>query len=60
LQVSPDLEAAARICGARTMDVMWRIVAPLVRPSLVYAVLWTAMLVFREVSMALMLQQSSQ
>jgi iron(III) transport system permease protein len=34
---------------------MWKIIVPLVRPSLEFGALWTALLTFREVSMALML-----
>jgi iron(III) transport system permease protein len=59
LQVKPDLEECARLCGARSTATMWRIIVPLVKPSLLYAGLWTAMLTFREVSMALMLQEAN-
>lgn len=55
LQVSPELEEAANVCGARGMSAMWKIVLPLIKPSLLYAGLWTALLSFREVSMALFL-----
>jgi iron(III) transport system permease protein len=55
LQVSPELEEAANVCGARGIAAMWRIVIPLVKPSLLYAGLWTVLLSFREVSMALFL-----
>jgi iron(III) transport system permease protein len=37
---------------------MRRIVAPLIKPSLIFAGLWTAMLTFREVTMALFLTES--
>jgi iron(III) transport system permease protein len=55
LQVQPELEESARVCGARNTTTIWRIVVPLVKPSLVFAGLWTALLTFREVSMALFL-----
>jgi iron(III) transport system permease protein len=55
LQVQPELEESAHVCGARNTTTMWRIVVPLVKPSLVFAALWTALLAFREVSMALFL-----
>ncbi len=58
VQVQQELEECAQLCGARNATVMWRIIVPLVKPSLVYAGLWTAMLTFREVSMALMLSES--
>lgn len=55
LQVQQELEEAALVCGARKWVSMWRVMVPLVRPSLLFAGLWTALLVFREVSMALLL-----
>jgi iron(III) transport system permease protein len=55
IQVQQELEDAAMICGARKWVSMWRVMVPLIRPSLVFAGLWTALLVFREVSMALLL-----
>jgi len=58
VQVQQELEECAQLCGARNTTIMWRIIVPLVKPSLVYAGLWTAMLTFREVSMALMLSES--
>jgi iron(III) transport system permease protein len=59
LQVHHELEECARVCGARTFSTMWRVVIPLVRPSLVFAALWTALLSFSEVSMALFLTSTS-
>jgi iron(III) transport system permease protein len=59
LQVHHELEECARVCGARTFSTMWRVVIPLVRPSLVFAGLWTALLSFSEVSMALFLTSTS-
>jgi iron(III) transport system permease protein len=55
IQVQQELEDAALICGARKWVSMLHVMAPLIRPSLVFAGLWTALLVFREVSMALLL-----
>jgi iron(III) transport system permease protein len=55
LQVGRELEESAQVCGARRLGTMWWVVAPLVRSSLVFGGLWTALLVFREVSMPLML-----
>lgn len=56
IQISQELEDAAAVCGARTWIIMWQVVVPLIGPALVFAGLWTALLVFREVSMALMLR----
>ncbi len=55
LQVGRELEESAQVCGARRFGTMWWVVAPLVRSSLVFGGLWTGLLVFREVSMPLML-----
>jgi iron(III) transport system permease protein len=55
LQVSQELEDAAAICGVGKLRAIRRIMVPLIMPSLLFAGMWTAMLVFREVSMALML-----
>ncbi|HEY7062550.1 MAG TPA: hypothetical protein VII06_13805 [Chloroflexota bacterium] len=55
LQISPDLEEAARVAGAQNRTLFGWITLPLVRDSLVFAFLWTALLAAREVSMALFL-----
>ena len=55
LQVGRELEESAQVCGARRLGTMWWVMAPLIRPSLVFGGLWTGLLVFREISMALML-----
>ncbi len=55
LQVGRELEESAQVCGARRLGTMWWVIAPLIRPSLVFGGLWTGLLVFREISMALML-----
>lgn len=59
LQVAPELEHCARVCGAGNIPTMARVVAPLIGPSLLFAALWTALLTFREVSVALMLTQTN-
>src|SRR5581483_762226 len=48
LQVSQELEEQARVAGAGPIEALRRVVVPLVRPSLVFAGLWTALLTFRE------------
>ncbi len=55
LQVHRELEEQALLCGARPLATLRRIVAPLAKGSLVFAGLWTALLTFREVTMALFL-----
>ena len=55
IQVSQELEDAAATCGSGRLGTIWRVLLPLIGPSLLFAGLWTALLVFRELSMALML-----
>jgi iron(III) transport system permease protein len=55
LQVGKELEESAQVCGARRWGTMWWVIAPLITPSLVFGGLWTALLIFREITMALML-----
>ena len=54
-QVHHELEESAQVCGTKNATVMRRIVFPLVKPSVIYLAIWTAMLSFQEVTMALFL-----
>ena len=58
LQLHRDLEEAAYICRAGFLGTMWKVVIPLIKPSLVYAALWVALLSGREVSMGLLLAET--
>jgi len=55
LQIGRELEESAQVCGARRFRTMWWVVVPLVKPSLVFGGIWSGLLVFSEISMALML-----
>jgi iron(III) transport system permease protein len=55
LQVGKELEESAHVCGARRLGTIGWVIAPLISPSLLFGGLWTGLLVFREVTMALML-----
>jgi iron(III) transport system permease protein len=55
LQVHHELEESARICGATNISTWRWVVLPLIVPALTYTGLWTAILTFREVTMALFL-----
>ncbi|MBI2360292.1 MAG: ABC transporter permease subunit [Deltaproteobacteria bacterium] len=57
LQVQSDLEAYAQTCRATNLPIIRRIVAPLIKPSLVFAGLCTALLRLQEVTMALLLSE---
>jgi len=58
VQIQQDLEECAQVCGARNFVIMWRIIVPLIKPSLAFAGLWTALRTFREITMALLLAES--
>jgi iron(III) transport system permease protein len=58
VQIQSDLEECAQLCGLSNIAVMQRIIVPLIKPSLVFAGVWTALLTFREVTMALFLSES--
>jgi iron(III) transport system permease protein len=55
IQVQRELEEAAEMSGANTVTTMRRVLFPLIRPSIVYLAVWTALLTLQEVSMALFL-----
>jgi iron(III) transport system permease protein len=55
LQISRELEEAAYICGSRQIVVWWKLIVPIIGRSLLFLGLWTGLLSFREVSIALML-----
>lgn len=54
-QVHHELEEVAQVCGTGTPTIMRTIILPLIKPSVIYLVLWTAMLSYQEVTMALFL-----
>jgi iron(III) transport system permease protein len=55
LQLHRDLEEAATMSGGATGTVMRRVLLPLLTPTLIYAWLWTALLTFRELTLAVLL-----
>ena len=55
IQIHQDLEEAAVMSGASTGGTVWRILVPLMAPSLIYAWLWIALLTFRELTLAVLL-----
>jgi iron(III) transport system permease protein len=57
-QIHPELEEAAFVGGLPLWQVMRKILLPLLRPALVYAWLWMALLCFRELTMASVLVTS--
>jgi iron(III) transport system permease protein len=57
-QIHPELEEAAFVGGLPLWQVMRKILLPLLKPALVYAWLWMALLCFRELTMASVLVTS--
>jgi len=55
IQIHPELEEAGAVAGAGTLTALRRILLPLLRPSLLSAWLWIALLCFRELTMAVLL-----
>lgn len=55
IQIHQELEESAQVSGARTLGVARLVVLPLLRPTLIYAWLWIALLTFRELTLAVIL-----
>jgi len=55
LQVHRELEEAALVAGLSTARTAWRVVLPLIRPTILSVWIWTALLVYREVTVAVFL-----
>jgi iron(III) transport system permease protein len=58
VQIHPELEEAAFVGGLKLLQVMWKILIPLLKPALVYAWIWMALLCYRELTMASVLVTS--
>ncbi len=59
-QIHPELEEAAFVGGLPLFQVMRKILLPLLKPALVYAWLWMALLCYRELTMASVLVTSQE
>ncbi len=55
LQIHSELEEAAFVAGISTIQTAWRVVVPLVRPTLLSVWIWTVLLVYRELTVAVFL-----
>lgn len=55
LQIHKELEEAAFVAGLSTLRTAWRVVLPLIRPTILSVWIWTALLVYREVTVAVFL-----
>jgi iron(III) transport system permease protein len=59
-QIHPELDEAAFVGGLPLLQVMRKILLPLLKPALVYAWLWMALLCYRELTMASVLVTSQE
>jgi iron(III) transport system permease protein len=59
IQIHNELEESALTSGASRWTAFRRIVMPLLTPMLLYAWLWIALLVFRELTLAVILSTSN-
>ena len=55
LQIHKELEEAAHVSGLSTVRTSWRILVPLLRPTLMSVWIWSAILVYRELTVAVFL-----
>jgi iron(III) transport system permease protein len=55
LQVHRELEEAAQVAGVSALRILLKVMLPLIRPALVYSWIWTSLLVYRELTMAVLL-----
>ena len=55
LQIHKELDEAGSVSGLEPMTVFWRILRPLLAPTLLYAWLWMALLAYSELTMAALL-----
>jgi iron(III) transport system permease protein len=55
IQIHPELEESALMSGATAFGAFARISLPLLAPTLLYAWLWIALLIFRELTLAVIL-----
>jgi iron(III) transport system permease protein len=55
IQIHAELEESAQMSGATAWQGFRRIIVPLLTPTLLYAWLWIALLVFRELTLAVVL-----
>jgi len=55
IQIHKDLDEAARVSGASSAATLRHVILPLLAPTLGYAWLWIALLVYRELTLAVLL-----
>ena len=57
IQVHRELEEAAQVGGVSTFKILAKIIAPLIKPGLIYTWIWTSLSAYRELTMAVFLRR---
>ncbi len=60
LQIHRELDEAGYISGLGDLKILWRILLPLLRPTMIVSWLWMAVLASRELTVAVMLTTSAK
>ena len=60
IQLHPELEESATICGATTGSVLRSVILPLLSPAILYAWIWLALLTYRELTLAVILANTDE
>jgi iron(III) transport system permease protein len=55
IQIHRELEESAQVCGAGVGGILRRVLLPLLRPTMLYAWIWLALLTYRELTLPLIL-----
>jgi iron(III) transport system permease protein len=55
IQIHRELEEAAYVAGLSIIRTAWRVLLPLLRPTMLSVWIWTALLVYREITIAVFL-----
>ena len=58
IQIHKELEEAAYVSGGSTLNVMRRILVPILMPPILYGWLWIALMTYRELTLAVLLSRA--
>ncbi len=59
IQIHKELEESAQVCGAATAGVLYRVLIPLLAPTLLYAWIWIALLTYRELTLPVVISTTN-
>jgi iron(III) transport system permease protein len=58
IQVHKELEEAAQMSGAKVGDIVRQVLVPLLKPAMIYAWIWMALLTYRELTLPVLLSSN--